>query len=98
MATKSFLIIAVMALATAYIVYRTIQGYRTGVLTLRHTFDRRTQPRMFRLVLALASVLSLLCLFALALVIYGETHPGWRHARTHRADAQTLIAFAPRTR
>jgi len=94
---KTSLIIVTMALGTAYIDYRTIQGYRTGVLRLRHTFDRRTQPRMFRLVLILVTILSLLCLVALAMAIYGETHPGWRHSRGHLTDAQIRSELAPRT-
>ncbi len=51
-------LVALVALAAAYLSYRTIQGYRTGVLKLRETFDRRTSPRMYWVMLTLATILT----------------------------------------
>jgi hypothetical protein len=90
----SVFVVVAAAIAAAFISYRTIEGYRTGVLRLRETFDRRTHPRMYRLMLILVTILTLVSWFAVAVLIYGETHPEWRHPRrgTHHADAVTTVS------
>jgi hypothetical protein len=79
---STLLTITLAAATTAYMWYQTIQGYRTGVLNLRAIrVDRRVAPRMYSLVLILVTLVSLVSLVAVALLIYGETHPGWRIQR-----------------
>jgi hypothetical protein len=74
----SFLIILAVA-GTAFTWYRTIKGYRTGVLKIRsRTVDRRVSPREFAINLFVLALLAVVMLGATVLLIYGETHPGWR--------------------
>jgi hypothetical protein len=83
---STLIITAAAVVATAYIWYVTIQGYRTGVLNLRGgRIDRRLAPRRFSLMIVLVTVLSLVCLVAVAIMIYGETHPDWRRAPAKHA-------------
>jgi H+/Cl- antiporter ClcA len=85
---KSLIPIIVAGVAAAYVCYVTVKGYRTGVLNLRNRFERRKSPRMYWLVLFLATVLSLVSVAAVALMVYGEAHPEWR--RTHAKHAGRL--------
>jgi hypothetical protein len=58
--------------------YKTIQGYRTGVLNLKSRIDRQENPLMYSLGMVLDMLLSLVGLAAVALLIYSQTHPEWR--------------------
>jgi hypothetical protein len=79
---STLLSITLAAAATAYMWYKTIHGYRTGVLNLRAIrVDRQVAPRIYLLVLILVTLVSLVSLLAVALLIYGETHPEWRIQR-----------------
>jgi hypothetical protein len=71
----------ILAFASAcYLAYVTVQGYRTGVLKVRGgPYDRRKQPRVYWVSLILLAIVSVVAFAALIVVIYGETHPGWRH-------------------
>lgn len=74
-----FLIVISIA-ATTFVWYRTIQGYRTGVLIVRTRIDWRVSPRLYAVNLLVSAILSPVMLGGTALLIYGETHPEW-HAR-----------------
>ena len=74
-------LIGIAIAATAIVWYRTIQGYRTGVLIVRITrIDRQVSPRLYAVNLVVLGILCLVMLGATALLIYGETHPE-RHAK-----------------
>jgi hypothetical protein len=83
---STLIITALAAAATAFVWYQTIQGYRTGVLNVRSRIDRRVSPRIYALNLVLMAILSLVMLGAVALMIYGETHPEWRRERAKHVE------------
>jgi hypothetical protein len=82
---KDLIPIVLAAAAAAYACYVTIQGYRTGVLRVRTRIDQRVSPRQYWVMLVLMIVLSSVSLGAVALMIYGETHPEWRRAHAKHA-------------
>ena len=73
-------LIGIAIASTAFVWYRTIQGYQTGVLIVRTRIDRQVSPRLYAVNLVVLGILSLVMLGATAVLIYGETHPGW-HAK-----------------
>ena len=70
----------ILALAAAcYLVYATTQGYRTGILKARGgPYDRSKQPKAYWFNLIALTILSVVAVGAVVVLIYGQTHPGWR--------------------